>query len=146
MNELTQSSKSEVALLHTIGVTAHRIEAFREAALREHGLSTAKFGVLRHLVDASAPVTLSQLADKLTCGRSNITQLVDRLEQDGLVQRVADPEDRRCLRATITEKGLERYAEGIQAELRTEEQLLQGLSPDQQRLLASLLEKFHTHM
>ena len=44
--------------------------------------------------------------------RSNITQLVDRLESDKLVRRVDDPDDRRSLRAQITPLGRERQAAG----------------------------------
>jgi DNA-binding MarR family transcriptional regulator len=44
--------------------------------------------------------------------RSNITQLVDRLESDKLVRRVDDPKDRRSLRAAITPLGRERQALG----------------------------------
>jgi DNA-binding MarR family transcriptional regulator len=44
--------------------------------------------------------------------RSNITQLVDRLEADKLVRRVDDAADRRSLRAAITPLGRERQAAG----------------------------------
>jgi DNA-binding MarR family transcriptional regulator len=45
--------------------------------------------------------------------RSNITQLVDRLEAEALVERVDDPHDRRVIRAQLTPLGKERYAEGV---------------------------------
>jgi DNA-binding MarR family transcriptional regulator len=46
--------------------------------------------------------------------RSNISQLVDRLEGDGLVRRVEDSKDRRCVRATLTDLGRERQAAGAE--------------------------------
>jgi DNA-binding MarR family transcriptional regulator len=42
--------------------------------------------------------------------RSNVTQLVDRLEGDGLVKRIDDPADRRAVRAEVTRLGRERHA------------------------------------
>ena len=48
------------------------------------------------------PISLSELAEKLTCVRSNVTQLVDRLEADGLAKRADDPADRRAVRAKVT--------------------------------------------
>jgi DNA-binding MarR family transcriptional regulator len=48
----------------------------------------------------------------MACVRSNITQLVDRLEADGLVKREADPADRRSIRAIITDAGKERQHAG----------------------------------
>jgi DNA-binding MarR family transcriptional regulator len=52
------------------------------------------------------------LAECQQCARSNITQLIDRLETEGLVRRVDDPADRRGVRAEITPEGLALAAEG----------------------------------
>lgn len=94
---------------------AHRIEDQLEAALGEHGLSMAKFGVLEALSQAKEPLTLTELAGKLSCVRSNVTQLIDRLEADGLVRRAADPTDRRSIRAVLTPLGTKRCAQGAVA-------------------------------
>jgi DNA-binding MarR family transcriptional regulator len=88
---------------------ARAVEARAEIALAEVGLSLAKLGALRHLVIAAEPLTLSQLAERHCCGKSNVTQLVDRLEADGFVTRVNDPEDRRTVRATVTPAGRSAY-------------------------------------
>jgi DNA-binding MarR family transcriptional regulator len=88
---------------------ARAVEARAEGALAEIGLSLAKLGALRHLVITPEPLTLSQLAERHCCGKSNVTQLVDRLESDGFVARVNDPEDRRTVRATVTPAGRAAY-------------------------------------
>jgi DNA-binding MarR family transcriptional regulator len=75
-------------------------------------LSYAKYEVLRLLADAHAPVTLGLLAEGACCARSNITQIVDRLESEGLVRRVDDPDDRRSVRAELTSEGTIRAEEG----------------------------------
>jgi len=69
-----------------------------------------KLNVLTQLVQAGEPLPLSDLAARMACVRSNITQLVDRLEGEKLVRRVADASDRRSLRAAITPLGRERQA------------------------------------
>jgi DNA-binding MarR family transcriptional regulator len=92
--------------------TGHAVEQRLEQALTQVGLSLAKFGALTHLVEAGEPISLSECATKMTCVRSNITQLVDRLEADGLVRRVEDPNDRRAVRAAVTQLGMERQAAG----------------------------------
>lgn len=71
----------------------------------EAGLSMAKYFVLQALAEAGEPLTLTELAAGQHCVRSNITQLVDRLEADGLVKRVDDPADRRTIRASLTASG-----------------------------------------
>jgi DNA-binding MarR family transcriptional regulator len=91
---------------------ANALEARLENALATVGLSLAKLGVLSLLVEAGEPLTLSDLAARFCCVRSNMTQLMDRLEADGLVRRVDDPTDRRVVRATLTPLGEERQVAG----------------------------------
>ena len=91
---------------------ARALEARLEAAMADVGLSMAKFGVLRTLAAAGEPLTLTELASCQQCVRSNITQLVDRLESDGFVKRVDDSSDRRSIRAELTMLGREKQAAG----------------------------------
>ena len=98
------------SLLHA----AHALEDRVEAALQNAGLSTPKFSVLSALVAAGEPLSLSELASRLSCVRSNMTQLVDRLESEELVRRVDDPKDRRIVKASITEAGRERQEAGAE--------------------------------
>jgi DNA-binding MarR family transcriptional regulator len=81
-------------------------------ALGKVGLSYPKYEVLEYLRTTTEPVSLKTLADCQSCARSNITQLMDKLEVEGLVRRVPDPEDRRGVRAELTEDGLARWQEG----------------------------------
>lgn len=94
---------------------AKLIEDKLEAELGDLGLSMAKHSALSRLQEAGEPLTLSELAERLSCVRSNITQLVDRLEADGLVRRVADPADRRSVRAELTPLGREKQVAGAAA-------------------------------
>lgn len=96
------------SLMQAAGVVERRLEE----ALAQVDLSMPKFGALTHLVRAGEPVSLGECATKMTCVRSNITQLVDRLEADGLVRRVDDPTDRRGVKAMVTPLGIERQAAG----------------------------------
>ena len=99
------------SLIHAAASVNDRLES----ALETVGLSVAKQSALTQLAEASEPLTLSDLAERLSCVRSNITQLVDRLEGDGLVRRIADPTDRRSIRAELTPLGIEKQADGALA-------------------------------
>ncbi len=101
------------SLLHA----AHALEDKVESALAVVGLSMPKYSVLTELVSSGVPVSLSELATRLSCVRSNMTQLVDRLEADGVVRRVDDPADRRAVKAEITDAGRAKQAAGA-AEIR----------------------------
>jgi len=115
MNKSTVNSPDsvEVPVMTRLLEVAHRLEARVEAALGAVGLSLAKFGVLKALAEAGDSLPLSQLAQRIQCVRSNITQLVDRLEADGLVRRLDDPDDRRVVRAALTQAGRDSFGEGI---------------------------------
>ena len=97
------------AVLHA----AHTLEDKVEQVLGKAGLSTPKYSVLNALVETGEALSLSDLAARLSCVRSNMTQLVDRLEADGLVRRVSDPHDRRAVKAAITDEGRARYEAGV---------------------------------
>jgi DNA-binding MarR family transcriptional regulator len=114
-------------LSHLLEV-AHELEGRLEEALAAAGLSGAKLGVLRALADAGEPLALSDVAQRVRCVRSNVTQLVDRLEQDGFVRRVGDVTDRRVRRATLTTAGRKAYATGVRVVARAERMVARGLT------------------
>jgi DNA-binding MarR family transcriptional regulator len=107
---------------------AHAVEARIESSLTPLGLSLAKLNVLGILVGSKNPLTLGELAQKLACVRSNVTQLVDRLEADGLVRREADPADRRSIRAVVTDAGRDREKAGSVALASVQDEISQVLS------------------
>jgi len=119
---------------------AHSIESRLEEALATVNLSGPKFGALSALVVAGQPLSLSELAEKLTCVRSNITQLVDRLEGDGLVKRTDDPADRRGVRAELTKLGRERHAAGAKVMSKIHEDLGNQLSAEDKDALKRALD------
>ena len=96
-------------------------------------------GSLMPLGAILAPLIVSQLADRCSCVRSNITQLVDRLEADRLVERSNDPHDRRSVRAGLTSAGRERHAEAVQVIQDMESRVLAGLNADDRDSLCRLL-------
>ncbi|MEO5902686.1 MAG: MarR family transcriptional regulator [Gemmatimonadaceae bacterium] len=113
-----------------------------EGALNELGLSLAKQSALTQLAQAGEPLTLSDLAARLSCVRSNITQLVDRLEADGLVRRVDDASDRRSVRAELTPIGKEKQKAGALAIESAQAQLSGRISASDLSALESALGVF----
>lgn len=111
MNEIA-AAPSVGSLMFGLLHAAQAVEGRMEEAFASVGLSTARFGVLGQLVQAGEPLPLSEIAARLSCVRSNMTQLVDRLEADGLVRRVNDPDDRRSIRAELTPAGRAQHLAG----------------------------------
>jgi len=129
---------SDPIVLSVLG-TAHALEARLEAALGRVGLSLAKLGLLQHLAAAGAPLALRELAARQSCVRSNITQLVDRLEKDGLVRRRSDPDDRRSVKAALTPAGERAYGKGIQVLAEEQQAIVRALTAGDAKQLTSTL-------
>jgi DNA-binding MarR family transcriptional regulator len=108
-----RGKKPDQAIFSLLGA-AHALEAKVEDVLGRAGLSGPKYSVLSELVTAGEPLALSELANRLSCVRSNMTQLIDRLESEGLVQRVDCPSDRRSVMAEVTYEGRERQRAGAE--------------------------------
>jgi DNA-binding MarR family transcriptional regulator len=125
------------AVLHASSVLESRLEA----KLSDVGLSIAKLAALNRLSEAGESLPLGQLADRLACVKSNVTQLVDRLEADGLVSRTSDPNDRRSKLAVLTDAGRKAYEKGSAIQQQAERELFGALTTDESATLHELLEK-----
>jgi DNA-binding MarR family transcriptional regulator len=93
------------------------------------------------LIAAGGQLPLGQLANKLSCVKSNATQLVDRLEAEKLVCRMPDPDDRRSIRAEITAEGQRVYEAGQRVVHSFEQQLLEDYSPEERLVMSRLLAR-----
>jgi DNA-binding MarR family transcriptional regulator len=127
------------AVLHA----AHSLEARVESRLADVGLSLPKLAALHQLSQAGDSLPLGQLAERLACVKSNVTQLVDRLEADGLVLRAADPGDRRSRLAVLTESGRSAFQKGMQIQQQCEREIFGALSSDEAASLQTLLAKLY---
>lgn len=127
--------QSIFALLHA----AHALEAKVEDALNRAELSGPKYAVLSELVAAGHPLSLSELATKLSCVRSNMTQLIDRLEGDGMVERVSCPHDRRAVKAQITQAGRDRQQAGAEEVAKLHREFSSRVKSDDRAALERLL-------
>jgi len=133
-----RSGPDEGALIAVLS-TAEELRERLEDALVAVGLSISKFDAMEQLIQAGEPLTLGSLAGRLQCVRSNVTQLVDRLEADGLVQRGSCTEDRRAIRARLTPLGLERHAAGLDAIRAVQKDVSERLDPSRRAQLMELM-------
>lgn len=106
------------------------------------GLSQPKFTALMHLRHAGEQgLPLSELGQKMTVSRANITGLVDRLEKDGLVRREQDPTDRRILRAQITTRAMQLLEGMLPIHNKFVQQFMNVLTLQEKEQLLTLLGK-----
>jgi DNA-binding MarR family transcriptional regulator len=100
------------------------------------GLTAAQATALREM---TGPMTMRELAERMSCEPSNATFVVDKLEKQGLIERHAHPTDRRSKHLVLTTEGIALRERLL--ELLTQDSPLAGLTPDQQRVLQDLLEQ-----
>ena len=86
-------------------------------------------------------VTAKRLAQTLRVSPPNVTVLIDRLAERGLVTRARSPTDGRALHLQLTDKGAELARKSQRASLTMESALLAPLSPAERAMLGELLTK-----
>lgn len=82
---------------------------------------------------------VSDIAQQLDVSNAAASQMVDRLEQKGLVDRIHHPADRRVRMVQLTERGQALLVEGLQARLSWISDLTRMLSSDQQETIIAAL-------
>lgn len=92
-----------VDLLRTADLLARRPAQL----LREHGLSSNQYNVLRILRGSPEGLLCGEIAARMITREPDITRLLDRLEKRGLVGRCRQTADRRRVITRITRDGLE---------------------------------------
>jgi DNA-binding MarR family transcriptional regulator len=108
-----------VQLMLQLMLTREAVVRVQEELFEAHGLTIQQYNVLR--IVRGGPTKghpIYEIESRMIYRFANVTRLVDRLELQGLLKRVADPKDRRVSRVVITPKGrrlMERLDGPVQA-------------------------------
>ncbi len=119
----------------TVGLLFELVGRMRhhfESVAAELELSPPQARALRTL---SQPCAMRDIATSLHCDASNVTGIVDRLEERGLAARTSDPQDRRRRTIVLTEDGAA-LRDALRDRLVRDRPGIAGLDPDE-------LETFH---
>jgi len=134
---------SPIAVVARIGRACALLDRGLNGNFGRFGLSRTSWDVLAALRRVGAPYRRSptELYRSLMRTSGGMTHLLDRLEQEGLVERIADPDDRRGLLVALTRKGRALIARVGPSHLETERRMLAALTKQEQAELARLLRK-----
>src|SRR6185503_12989738 len=94
------------------------------------GLSMPQLSVLIQL-HFRGVCGMSEVSERFEITPAAASQLVDKLVQSGLIQRVEDPHDRRAKLLSLTDKGRDLIQQGIEERYRWVEELAEKLSPEE---------------
>ncbi len=132
MRELFGALEVDMSVIEALGalkMASHALSLLHERWAEKYDLSEGRLGVLFRL-HRCGPTPLGDLATDVGSTPRNITGLVDHLERDGLVERVPDPDDRRSVRANLTEAGRVRIESIWKEGLENQQDLAEGLSKE----------------
>lgn len=113
----------------------------RAQALEPFGFREGEFDVLATLRRAGAPYCLSptQLYKSLLVTSGAMTHRLSRLEQEGLIERIEDPQDKRSTLVGLTTQGQQRIEQALVIHTATQAAILATLSAAQREALETQL-------
>jgi DNA-binding MarR family transcriptional regulator len=118
-------------------------DRFRE----EFQSSLSRFDVMAHLdLAGEAGLSTSQLAARLLASKGNITRLLDRMAQDGLIERRGDDGDRRISKIRLSSKGAVLFGQMAPAHERWSHEILGTTGKADRDSLVSLLRRLHDQL
>src|SRR5919204_6073607 len=144
--------KSDISHLEAVAAlrnAAKQLHVAQERWAERQGLSEGRLGLLMVLNRfGQEGINLGRLAELLRVTPRNVTGLVDNLEKAGLVERVADPDDRRAVRARLTDAGRDRIKSIWKPTLDQQSPLTKGFTKEELvqlrhlclKLLANVME------
>jgi DNA-binding MarR family transcriptional regulator len=121
-----------------LAVHKRALSAIREDLERE--MTLPRFDLLANLVRDDGQ-TLASLSRSMLVTAGNLTGLVDRAARDGLVERRADPNDRRAWRVHLTAKGQRAYRDAERRHAARVAKVFSALAPAELGTLTRLLDK-----
>ena len=123
--------KDQELSLKLFVVMSRAIEAVEKAVtkdIKRYGLNLTEFGVLEFLYHkGEQPIQI--IGKKVLLASSSITYVVDKLEEKGLLERMACPNDRRVIFGRLTEKG---------------EKLMEEIFPQHEKAMAQIFSSLST--
>lgn len=136
-----------IHLMDEMRMVSHALYQIGELSVAATGLSYAKMRLLMGLLfaeeigDRPDGLNPSEISDRQGTSRNTISALIRDLEEEGLVERSLDPEDRRRFNIRLTESGRELVHAHVSNHLRTVAGCFETLDEEEQAMLVSLLSK-----
>lgn len=129
--ENAETRKTRLRLWLNILRTARSVEnALREEMRVSYDQTLPRFEILAVLERSENGLRMSALSEQLMVSNGNVTGIIERLVQDGLVERLPVPGDKRATLVRLTHKGEAVFAEMADVHERWVNDLLDAVPPD----------------
>ncbi|MGL4197420.1 MAG: MarR family winged helix-turn-helix transcriptional regulator [Allorhizobium sp.] len=135
-----------MGLIGRLGRLRAHLTRAHETAFQRHGLNGASFDLLATLRRSGPPFRLSpsDLLDTMMITSGTMTNRIDQLEKQGLVERLPHPDDRRALLVALTDKGRDVIDAAVTDHIENQHHLVEPLTLEERTVLDGLLKKYLT--
>ena len=140
-----------VALMDEVGLVSRAIIHAVDQSLDETGISPAQYRVLMHLffterMGGQGELNPSEISARQRVSRNAMSSLIRNLENESLVERRLDPDDRRRFNIRLTEAGRTLVTDYARQHLIMIDSCFSVLEPDEQEMLYRSLRKVSEHV
>lgn len=125
--------------------TSKAVQERLRLVLTKYSLSITEFSVLEVLYHKGKQ-TIQHIGNSLLISSGSMTYVIDKLEQRGLLNRCACPDDRRVIHVTLTDDGKNLFESLIPKHQNFVHYMLASLSHNEVDMLVKLLEKVKKSM
>ncbi|CDH31050.1 MarR family transcriptional regulator [Xenorhabdus bovienii] len=115
------------------------IEQRLQHAFKAHGLSAIEFDILATLRRYNTPITPTEMYQSVMLTSGAMSTRIEHMVQRGLIERIANEEDRRSCKVFLTSEGKTLIDNAVESHLENERAILQSLTEEQQEQIAILL-------
>ena len=136
---MTKSAQFSQTLRAWMDAFMHRSMSGWNHFAKSTGLSMPQFSILMQL-HHKGPCGMSGISEGYDITPAATSQLVDKLVQSGLIQRVEDPNDRRAKLLSLTDKGRELILNGIKERYRWVNEMADKLTADERAQISEALD------
>ena len=117
-----------------------KMSSWEHAVVKESGLTPAQMHAIE-ILGHQESLRMKELAQKLGVTTGTLTVMIDRLEQNGLISRMPNENDRRSIIIVLTEKGQRYFEEHHKLHLELTREITSSLSEDEAKQLYTFMEK-----
>ena len=112
-----------------------------DIAMETMDLTAAQGHIMAYLVHANQPPCPRDLEAEFHLTHPTVSGLLSRLEQKGFIQLRTDPEDRRCKRIYVLDKGMQCHDLMHRTIQENERRMTDGFTPEEKELFSDLLQR-----
>lgn len=135
-----QNQKRPIVINKSIAVLFRNSRVFMDQAMEQYGLSSGQYTYIFFLLDHHG-ANQEDISRGLELDKASTARALQKLEEAGFVYREQDLKDKRVNRVYLTQKGKNLSKPLIEASLKLQASLLEGVSEAETKQLLSLLEK-----